>query len=79
MPPQGESTGLAIEDSVLIARVLEKYPEKPIAGVFEAYEKTRTPRIDTAYKEAVFRWGNVRDKTWLRQKFEEWFTWLYIW
>lgn len=79
MPPQGESTGLAIEDSVLLARVFEELPEKSIPEVFQAYEKTRRPRIDTAYKEAVARWGNVKDKTWLRQKLEEWLTWVYMW
>jgi 2-polyprenyl-6-methoxyphenol hydroxylase-like FAD-dependent oxidoreductase len=79
MPPQGESTGLAIEDSVLLARVLEKLSDKPVSSVFAAYEKTRRRRIDTAYKEAVARWGNVKDKTWLRQKLEEWLTWVYMW
>lgn len=79
MPPQGESTGLAIEDSVLLARVLEELSDKPASSVFAAYEKTRRPRIDTAYKEAVARWGNVKDKTWLRQKLEEWLTWVYMW
>lgn len=79
MPPQGESTGLAIEDSVLLARVLAKLSDKSIPEAFRVYEKTRRPRIDTAYKEAVARWENVRDKTWLRQKLEEWLTWLYMW
>jgi len=79
MPPQGESTGLAIEDSVLLARVLEKYSDKPLAAAFKAYEKTRRPRIDTAYKEAVSRWSNVKDKSWLWQKVEEWMTSVYIW
>ena len=79
MPPQGESTGLAIEDSVLLARVLAKLSDKDMPKAFQVYEKTRRPRIDTAYKEAVARWEGVKDKTWLRQKLEEWFTWLYIW
>ncbi|KAG0649343.1 oxidoreductase [Hyphodiscus hymeniophilus] len=79
MPPQGESTGLAIEDPVLLAQVLAHFPDKSLGAIFESYEKTRRPRIDTAYKEAVFRWVNVKDKSWLWQKFEEWLTWMYIW
>jgi hypothetical protein len=79
MPPQGESTGLAVEDSVLFARVLEKLANKPISTVFAAYEKIRRPRIDIAYKDAVYRWGQVKDKTWFGQKLEEWLTVLYIW
>lgn len=79
MPPQGESTGLAIEDSVLFGRVAEKLAEKPIEDVFKAYEKTRKPRINTAYKEAVMRFGRTKDKSWLVQKLEEWFTLAYLW
>jgi salicylate hydroxylase len=79
MPPQGESTGLAIEDGVLLARVFEKFPDQPLSSVHESYEKTRRPRIDIAYKDTMARWEKVRDKTWLWQKFEEWVTWIYMW
>jgi 2-polyprenyl-6-methoxyphenol hydroxylase-like FAD-dependent oxidoreductase len=79
MPPQGESTGLAIEDGVLLARVLSSSSEMPIQRVFQVYEKTRRPRIDTAYKEAVSRWENVKDRSWLMQKVVEWLTWVFLW
>jgi salicylate hydroxylase len=79
MPPQGESTGLAIEDSVLLARVFQKLPDKPIQEIFKAYEKTRRPRINASYIEAVARWERVHDKSWLIQKMEEWLTWAYLW
>lgn len=79
MPPQGESTGLAIEDSVLLARVFEKLSTKSVPEVFKAYEKTRRPRIDIAYAEAVSRWTRVKDKSWVVQKLEEWLTWAYMW
>jgi len=79
MPPQGESTGLAIEDAVLLARVFEKLSTKSIPEIFEAYEKTRRPRIDRAYTEAVSRWSKVKDKSWLVQKLEEWLTWVWMW
>jgi salicylate hydroxylase len=77
MPPQGESTGLAIEDGVLLARVLSS--EKAIQGAFRVYEKTRRPRIDTAYKEAVSRWENVKDRGWFMQKVMEWLMWAVLW
>jgi salicylate hydroxylase len=63
MPPQGESTGLAIEDDVLLARVPSSSPEIPIQEEFRAYEKTQRSRIDTAYKDAVFRLENVKDRS----------------
>jgi salicylate hydroxylase len=78
MPPQGESTGLAIEDGVLLARILS--PSKlSVQGAFRTYEKTRRPRIDAAYKEAVFRWENVKDRSWFMQKVIEWLTWAFLW
>jgi len=79
MPPQGESTGLAIEDSVLFARVVETLSDSPISRVFAAYERTRRPRIDVAYKAALARWERVKDKNWLVQKLEEWLTWAFLW
>jgi len=77
MPPQGESTGLAIEDAVLFARILERFPEKSILDAFETYEKTRRPRIVTAYQHATARW-RVYDKSWLVTKLEEWATSVYL-
>lgn len=63
MPPQGESTGLAIEDAILFSRVLEAWPEKTLIEVFDCYVKTRKPIIDASYKDAVERWGYVNDKS----------------
>jgi salicylate hydroxylase len=79
MPPQGESTGLAIEDGVLMARIFSLSSERSIQEVFGVYEKTRRRRIDTAYKEAVMRWENVKDRSWLFQKVIEWLTWVFLW
>ncbi len=79
MPPQGESTGLAIEDAVLIARVLSRFSGESIQRAFDVYEKTRRPRIDAAYKEAISRWEKVKDKSWLMQKVVEWMTWAFLW
>jgi salicylate hydroxylase len=79
MPPQGESTGLAIEDSVLFARVLESALQASTEATFQLYEKTRRPRIDIAYKDAVTRWENVKDRSWFFQKVIEWMMWVFLW
>lgn len=79
MPPQGESTGFAMEDAVLLSRVFERFPEKDISYIFEVYENTRRSRINKAYKEAVWRWEQVKDKSWLQQKFLEWMAWVFLW
>lgn len=79
IPPQGESTGLAIEDSVLLARVLSSPSEMSVQEAFRVYEKTRRPRIDTAHKDAVFRWENVKDRSWFVQKIIEWLLWVFLW
>jgi salicylate hydroxylase len=79
MPPQGESTGFAVEDAVLISRVFERFQQEDISRIFEVYENTRRARINTAYKEAVFRWGQVKDKSWFGQKANEWLAWAFLW
>lgn len=79
MPPQGESTGLAVEDGVLFARVLTSTPDLSIREAFGTYERTRRPRIDKAYREAVLRWEHVKDRSWLEQKLLEWLMWIILW
>lgn len=68
-----------MEDAVLLSRIFKRFPEKDISEIFEVYQKTRKARIDKAYKEAVWRWEQVKDKGWLQQKFTEWLTWLFLW
>ncbi|KAF2672869.1 FAD/NAD(P)-binding domain-containing protein [Microthyrium microscopicum] len=69
MPPQGESIGLALEDVVLLTRVLEKHGGTQSAGeMFEA-----------AWEEASWRWESVKDKgvvaTWAREIMTPWVLW----
>jgi salicylate hydroxylase len=56
MPPQGESTGIVFEDTVLFARCLTRWIEKGKPGsmkeAFDAYEALRRPRIDSAFEES---------------------------
>ena len=50
-----------------------------IKKAFQVYEKTRRPRIDAAYKEAVFRWERTKDRSWFVQKILEWLMWVILW
>jgi hypothetical protein len=91
MPPQGESTGFAIEDAMLFARIMkdainsqeelgQSTPDLiDVKAVFARYERNRRARIDTAYAESNTRWESVKDTGWLASVMREWMTWLYLW
>src|SRR5438552_758287 len=59
MPPQGESTGVAIEDGVLISRLLERRASRTVTKILADYDKLRRPVIDKLYKETSFRWDRA--------------------
>lgn len=52
MPPQGESTGIAIEDGVLLAHVLSRRATRPVDQLFSDFESMRRDTIDKHYQEA---------------------------
>jgi 2-polyprenyl-6-methoxyphenol hydroxylase-like FAD-dependent oxidoreductase len=52
MPPQGESTSIAIEDGVLIARILSQHTTKPVEQLFSDFASVRRADIDKRYKAA---------------------------
>lgn len=79
MPPQGESTGVAIEDAVLLARVVSRRDTRSVGQMLGDYEALRRPVINKTYDEAVFRWRQVGDKSWLGTVAMEWFSAAYIW
>lgn len=79
MPPQGESTGVAIEDGMLLAHVFSRRETRSVAQMFADYEVLRRPVIKKTYDESLFRWGKVGDRSWLGTVVMEWFTMLYIW
>lgn len=78
MPPQGESTSVAIEDSVLFAHVLSKGASRGIPQVFAAYESLRRPDIKKLYYESMFRWNGAGSSSWLWSIVMEFVTWIYI-
>lgn len=91
MPPQGESTGLSLEDAILLSRILALHaspsttttspPSQPpsITHLFKTYTTRRRPRINAAYDEAVFRWDTAKDSGWIAFKLKIWLTPWFIW
>ena len=64
MPPQGESTGIVFEDTILFARILSRWQETgkgTIKDAFNDYEALRRPRIDAAFAESHDVVGVVKD------------------
>ncbi|KAF5640410.1 salicylate hydroxylase [Fusarium sp. NRRL 52700] len=78
MPPQGESTGIAIEDGVLFAHVLGEGIPKGIPYVMEAYEALRRDDIKKLHDETMFRWYAGSSSSWLWSVMMEFATWTYL-
>jgi len=79
MPPQGESTGVAIEDGVLLARVFSRRDTRSISQLFSDYEVLRRPVIEKTYDETMFRWNRVSNRGWFMAYLMEWLTLVYVW
>ncbi|KAF2993327.1 hypothetical protein E8E13_001778 [Curvularia kusanoi] len=88
MPPQGESTGIVFEDGVLFARVLARWMEKsssgdgnvaPVKEAFDAFEKLRRARIETAWEESQSVVKTVQEVGWfghrLKMNIVPWYLW----
>ncbi|KAH7067469.1 hypothetical protein BKA63DRAFT_536919 [Paraphoma chrysanthemicola] len=78
MPPQGESAGLALEDVVLLSRVLEHRNGKSIEESFRVYDKLRRPKINTAVKMANFGFETIKQRGWFATVLIEWITWIFL-
>ncbi|KAF2171568.1 hypothetical protein M409DRAFT_63793 [Zasmidium cellare ATCC 36951] len=72
MPPQGESTGIVFEDTVLFSRCLTRWlqlrksdPLRPMKEAFNAYENLRRKRIEEAFEESGAVVKTVSDAGWL--------------
>ncbi|RKL13836.1 hypothetical protein BFJ70_g15843 [Fusarium oxysporum] len=64
MPPQGESTGIAIEGGVLFAHVLGEGIAKGVPYVTEACEVLRRHGIEKMHAETMFRWNAGSSPSW---------------
>lgn len=78
MPPQGESVGLALEDVVLLSRILEHHEARPVEELFLRYDDLRRPRINAAVKEANFGFETIKDRGWVTTIIMEWLTWIVL-
>ncbi|CVL08413.1 related to salicylate hydroxylase [Fusarium mangiferae] len=78
MPPQGESTGIAIEDGVLFAHVLSEGISRGVPYVMEAYEALRRDDIKKLHAETMFRWNAGSSSSWLWSITMEFATWVYL-
>lgn len=83
MPPQGESTGIVFEDTVLFSRCLTRWIEKgkpnTMKEAFDAYEKLRRPRIDSAFAESSNVVKTVSDAGWVGHKIKTFIVPWYLW
>lgn len=82
MPPQGEATGIVLEDTVLFARSLARQQELgtgTYSDAFAAYERSRRARIDAAFKESAAVVKTVQDAGWIGHTIKcfivPWFLW----
>lgn len=66
MPPMGESTGVAIEDGVLLAHVFSRRAGRSVETMFADYEAVRRDAINKLYKDTMTRWGDGEDWSWMR-------------
>ncbi|EXL91309.1 hypothetical protein NOF04DRAFT_18083 [Fusarium oxysporum II5] len=78
MPPQGESTGIAIEDGVLFGHVLSEGISTGVPYVMEAYEALRRHGIKKLHAETMFRWNAGSSSSWLWSIVMEFATWAYL-
>jgi salicylate hydroxylase len=64
MPPRGESIGFALEDVVLLSRLLDKRTQNSPQEIFKEYDGLRRNRIEKAFDDANWGWGKNKDKGW---------------
>ena len=78
MPPQGESTGVAIEDGVLFAHVFSRRATRSLPRMLADYEKLRRADIDKTYRETMNRWDGPVPALWSSDLAVEWITWAFL-
>ncbi|KAM0707678.1 hypothetical protein Q7P35_004325 [Cladosporium inversicolor] len=83
MPPQGESTGIVFEDTVLFARCLTRWIEKgkpnTMKEAFDAYEKLRRSRIEAAFEESKSVVSTVSDAGYIGHTIKTYIIPWYLW
>lgn len=88
MPPQGESTGIVFEDTVLFSRCLTQWLSKGrptsestpgLREPFDAYEKLRRGRIEAAFEESKSVVSTVSDAGWFGHTMKTYIIPWYLW
>ena len=79
MPPQGESTGFAIEDGVLLGHVFSRRGSRSIEEMFRDFEVLRQPVIDKHYADSIWAMNYAfRKRGWLMGVFMEYMVWMVL-
>jgi salicylate hydroxylase len=78
MPPGGQSVGLAFEDAILLARLVEHMKPANIPDVFPRLVELRKPRVDKDYLLAEQRWEGVKTISWWWQMIREFFYGIFL-
>lgn len=73
MLPRDESAAYAIDDTILLARIVARYLDHPLETSFQIYESIRRSDITHAFKESLKLWER-RNKdagafeSWIRER-----------
>lgn len=78
MPPQGESTGVALEDGILMAHVLSRRDTRTVPQMLADFEKLRRHDITEIYKTTMRRFQNRAPTSWLGLVAWDWLAWIII-
>lgn len=78
MPPRDESAAYALDDAILFARTLARYPYRPPSVSFRIYEDLRRDLVNQAFKASTKRWDKNRDAGALKASLTEWTMPLYL-
>ncbi|KFY33660.1 hypothetical protein V494_07435 [Pseudogymnoascus sp. VKM F-4513 (FW-928)] len=78
--PGGEGAALAMEDAVMLARLVGKAEAEgaSVEAVFRRYDELRRERVMENYTRASARWEGPKSRSWLSQKVMEFFMWAFL-
>jgi len=93
MPPLAQGVGLAVEDAVMLDRLLanqlekSKVENKGTANIddiswedlWKKLVKIRIPRVKKDYDRAVGGFEGLKDKGWFVAWLKDWLVWFYLW
>ncbi|KAJ6786316.1 hypothetical protein PWT90_09327 [Aphanocladium album] len=79
MPPQGESTGVAIEDGVQLAHVLSRRDAgRSVPQMLADYEALRRADVTALHKTSMARWNTPAPAGWIGRVFMEYMAWVVV-